>query len=166
MDVEDKPQLNLAYSIVLPGRSLAIVCVCNNLNPDQSGQFYEIEPSQSLNEKYPNLCVIPILHNVNAHKTENVPLVVINFSAEDVYLLKGESMGYMQNQSLDISEIRTETSTEPSLIIFEDDDKEVLQEQEGRVKKRNIEKRFITSPADKEVHRKVELQDADITEAQ
>ena len=54
VDVEDKPQLNLAYSIVLPERSLAIVCVHNNLDPDQSGQLYEIEPSQSLNEKYPN----------------------------------------------------------------------------------------------------------------
>ena len=39
----------------------------------------------------------------------------------------------MQNQSLDISEIMTETSTEPSPIILEDDDKEVLQEQEGEV---------------------------------
>ena len=75
-------------------------------------------------------------------------------------------MGCMQNQSLDISEIRTETSVEPSPIIFEDDDKEVLQEQEGKVNKGNIEKRFITSPANIEVHRKVELQDADITEAQ
>ena len=30
-------------------------------------------------------------------------------------------MGFMQIQSLDISEIMTETSTEPSPIIFEDD---------------------------------------------
>ena len=75
-------------------------------------------------------------------------------------------MGFMQNQSLDISEIMTETSTEPSPIIFEDDDKEVLYKQEGEVNEENIEKRFITSPADIEVHRKVELQDADITEAQ
>ena len=52
----------------------------------------------------------------------------------------------------------TETSTEPSPIIFEDDDKGVLNKQE--------EKRFITSPADIEVHRKVELQDADITQEQ
>ena len=57
----------------------------------------------------------------------------------------------MQNQSSDISEIRTETSTEPSLLIFEDDDKEVLQEQEREVNKGNIEKRFITSPANIEV---------------
>ena len=107
-----------------------------------------------------------MIHNVDVHKTENVPLVVINLSSDEVYLSKGETMGFMQNQSLDISEIMTETSTEPSPIIYEDDDKEVLYKQEGEVNKENIEKRFITSPADIEVHRKVELQDADITEAQ
>ena len=75
-------------------------------------------------------------------------------------------MGFMQIQSLDISEIMTETSTKPSPIIFEDDDKEVLDKQEGAINKENIEKRFITSPTNIEVHRKVELQDADITEDQ
>ena len=107
-----------------------------------------------------------MIHNVDVHKTDNVPLVVINLSSEEIYLLKGETMGFMQNQSLDISEIMTEISTEPSPIIFEDDDKEVLNEQEGEVKKENIEKKFITSPTNIEVHRKVELQDADITEDQ
>ena len=72
----------------------------------------------------------------------------------------------MQNQSLDISEIVTETSTEPSPIVLEDEDKEVLQNLKGEVHVENMEKRFITSPADIKVHRKVELQDADITEAQ
>ena len=75
-------------------------------------------------------------------------------------------MHLMQIQSLDISEIMTETSTEPSSIIFEDDDKEVLNEPEREVDKENIEKKFITSPTDIEVHRKVVLQDADIAEDQ
>ena len=165
IDIEEKPQLNLAYSVTLPGRSLAIICIYNNLDPEQSGQIYEIEPSHYLYEKYPNLCVIPMIHNVDIHKTENVPLVVINLSADDVYLSKGEIMGYMQNQSLDISEIMTETSTEPSPIVIEDKDKEVLHEQEGEITT-DLEKKFITSPANIEVHRKVELQDADITETQ
>ena len=156
----------MAHSVTLPGRTLAIVCIYNNLDPDQSEYIYEIEPSHNLYEKYPNLCVIPMIHKVDVHKTENVPLVVINLSSDEVYLSKGETMGFMQNQSLDISEIMTETSTEPSPIIFEDDNKEVLYKQEGEVNKENMEKRFITSPADIEVHRKVELQDADITEAQ
>ena len=165
IDIEDKPQLTLANAITLPRRSLAVVCVHNRLEPDQSGQLYEIEPRQCLNEKYPNLCIIPMIHNVDIHKTENVPLVVINLSTNDIYLWKGEIMGFMQNQSLDISEIVTETSTETSPIILEDNDKEVLQEQEGEVNIK-MEKRFITSPADIEVHRKVELQDAEVTEAQ
>ena len=156
----------MTHSVTLPGRMLAIVSVNNNLDTNQSGYMYEIEPCGILNEKHPNLCVIPIIHNVDVHKTEHIPLVVINFASDEIYLLKGETMGYMQIQSLDISEIMTETSTEPSSIILEDDDKEVLNKQEGEINSENVEKRFITSPTDIEVHRKVVLQDADITDEQ
>ena len=164
IDIEDKPHLSMTHSVTLPGRTLAIVCIYNNLDPNQSGYTYEIEPCHKLNEKYPNLCVIPMIHNVDVYKTEHIPLVVINFASDEIYLSKGETMGFMQIQSLDISEITTETSTELSSIIFEDDNKEVLNKQEGEVGSENVEKRFITSPADIEVHRKVKLQDADITD--
>ena len=50
--------------------------------------------------------------------------------------------------------------------MYEDDDKEVLNKQEGEVEKVSLEKKFITSPADIEVHRKMDLQDADITDEQ
>ena len=139
IDIEEKTHLNLTYSVSLPGRSIAIICTYNNLDPNQSGSIYEIEPSPHLYETYPNLCVIPMIHNVDVHQTENVSLVVINLSSNEVYLLKGETMGFMQNHSLDISEVITETSTEPSPIIFEDDDREVLDKQEGEVNKKNIE---------------------------
>ena len=56
-----------------------------------------------------------MIHNVDVHKTENVPLEVIDLSNDDVYLSKGEVMGFMQNQSLDISEIVIETSQNPRL---------------------------------------------------
>ena len=52
-------------------------------------------------------------------------------------------MGFMQIQSLDISEIVTETSTEPSPIILEDDDKEVLQRQNGEISSESKEKRLF-----------------------
>ena len=136
IDIEDKPQLNITHSVTVPGRTLAIVCICNNLDPNQSGSLYEIEPSDTLNEKYPNLCVIPMIHNVDVHRTEHLPLVVINFASDDIYLLEGETMGFMQIQSLEISEIMTETSTEPSSIICEDDDNEVLEEHEGDSKRK------------------------------
>ena len=167
INVENKLQLSLANFMTLPGRTLAIIHVNNDLKPEQSGQMYDIEPNYFLTEKYPNLYIIPMMHNVDMHKTKNVSLVVINFSTDSVYLSKGEIMGLMQNQSLDISEIVTETSTEPSPISLEgDDDIEGLQKKKGRIVSENKEKKFITSLADIEVHRKVELQDADVTEVQ
>ena len=50
IDIEDKPQLNITHSVTIPGRTLAIVCVYNNLDPNQSGSLYEIEPCDMLNE--------------------------------------------------------------------------------------------------------------------
>ena len=149
--------MSLTTSVLLPGRTLAVIQVNSNLEPEQSGQIYEIEPNCSLFEEYPNLYIMPMIHNIDVHKTENVPLVIINISVDDISLLKGEILGFMQNQSLDISEIMTETSMESSPILIEEDNTtEVFQKQE--------EKKFITSPADIEVHWKVELQDVNISE--
>ena len=77
--------------------------------------------------------------------TESVPLVIINFLVDDILLSKGEIMGFLQNQSLDASEIMTETSTEPSPILIEEDTTTEVFQKQG-------EKKFITSPADIEVH--------------
>ena len=96
VDIEEKPQVIITHSVTIPGRTLAIICVCNNLDPHHSGSLYEIESSDMINEKYPNLCVIPMIHNVDVHRTEHLPLVVINFASDDVYLSKGETMGFMQ----------------------------------------------------------------------
>ena len=69
-------------------------------------------------------------------------------------------MGYMSIQPLEISEIMTETSMEPTSLICEDDEKKILDNQEKMDIGEKVEKKFITSPADIDVHRKVELQDA------
>ena len=76
-----------------------------------------MEPNDTLMDKYPNICVIPMIYNVDVHRTEHLPLIVINFATDGISLSKGETMGFMQVQSLEISEIMTETSTEPSSII-------------------------------------------------
>ena len=166
LDIENKPQLYMTHTVDIPGRTLAIVCIHNDLDPVQSGSLYEIRPNDMLVEKYPNLCIIPMIHNVDVHRNEYLPLVIINFAFNDVNLPKGESMGYMNIQPLEISEIMTETSMEPTSLICEDDEKKVLNNQEKMDIGEKVEKKFITSPADIDVHRKVELQDADISEEQ
>ena len=167
LNIEVKPQLSLTASVTLPGRTLAVIQVNNDLQPEQSGQIYEIKPNYFLTEEYPNLCIVSVMHNMDVHRTENVPLIVINFLTDDISLLKGEIMGFMQNQPLDISKIITETSTAPSPILLEEDDNiKELQEQKEEIVSESREKKFITSPADIEVHQKIELQDANVSEEQ
>ena len=163
LSLETKSQLKLTSPMNMPGRTLAVVHVNNDLKPEQSGQLYEVEPNHLLIEEYPNLYILPMIHNVDIHKIEGVPLEVINFLTDNVCLLKGEIMGFLQSQSLDISEITTETSRELTpFLLEEDDDIEELKEKERTIILENIEKKFITSPEDIDVHRKVELQDAEV----
>ena len=76
-------------------------------------------------------------------------------------------MGFMQSQSLDISEIMTETSTEPSPILLEEDnDTEGSEEQKKEITCEYNEKKIITSPTDIDMHKKVDLQDAEVTKEQ
>ena len=70
--------------MALPGRTLAVVHVNNNLKPEQSGQLYKIEPNYLLTNEYPNLYINPMIHNVDIHKVKDVPLVVINFLTDSV----------------------------------------------------------------------------------
>ena len=37
----------MTHSVEIPGRTLAIICIHNNLNPKQSGSLYEIEIEDS-----------------------------------------------------------------------------------------------------------------------
>ena len=61
----------------------------------------------------------------------------------------------------------TETSTEPSPIsLEEDDDIEGSKEQKKETSFKYNEKKFMTSPADIDIHRKVNLQDAEVTKEQ
>ena len=157
LDIASTPQLRTSTSVLLPGRTLAVIQVNSDLKPEQSGQIYKVKPNMALSEKYPNVHIVPMIHNVDMYVIDNVPIVLINFLIDDVSFSKGEIMGFLQSQPIDISEIMTETSTECSPIVIEEDKvTEVLKEQG--------EKKFITSSANIDIHQKVELQDANVSE--
>ena len=164
VELEERPHIYMAHTVTIPSRTLAIVSTYNSLKPHQSGSLYEIIPNEDIINKHPNMYLIPMIHNVDVHRMEHLPLVVINFASDDISLLRGDLMGSMHPQSIDISEIVTETSIEPSAVVCENMVTEVLNKQEKEKEEIDIEKRFITSPADIEIHRKVELQDAEITD--
>ena len=117
LDTINNPHLRTTTSVLLPGRTLVFIHVNSNLVPEQSGQIYEVEPNMMLSVKYPNVYVVPMIHNVDTYITESAPVVLINFLVDDISISKGEIMGFLQNQSLDISDI----STEPSPLILKED---------------------------------------------
>ena len=166
--VEVKPYLILANSVSIPGRTLAVVQVDSTLTKEQSGYLYEIENNHLLMNEQPNIYIISAIHKVDVYKPDNVPFVEINLSSDSIYLPKGEIMGFMHCQSLDVSEIVTRTSTEPSSVILDEgyDTGGSEIEHEEEVPLGSGEKKFITSPADIDVHRKVDLQDAEVTKEQ
>ena len=43
IDIENKPKLYMTHTVDIPGRTLAIVCVHNDLDPMQSGSLYECD---------------------------------------------------------------------------------------------------------------------------
>ena len=76
LEIENKPQLTATTSLLLPGRTLAVIQVNSNLEPEQCGEIYEIEPNDSLLEEYPNLYIMPMLYNVDAYSTESLLMVL------------------------------------------------------------------------------------------
>ena len=127
---------------MIPGRTLAIISVHNDLDPKQSGSLYEISSNDMLVDKYPNLCVIPMIHNVDVHRNKFLLFVVIYLASKDISLSKGDTIGYMNIQPLEISEILTETSIEPTSIICEIDEK----------KDPDMQKEALEEVSGKEIH--------------
>ena len=96
LDVTNTPQLKTTTSVLLPGRTLAVIQVKSELKPEQTGQIYEVQPSEVLSNKYPNIYVVPMIHNVDTYIPDTVPMVLINFSIDDVSISKGEIMGVLK----------------------------------------------------------------------
>ena len=73
-----------------------------------------------------------------------VPYVLINLAKENVLLPKGELLGSLEPVEENIQKIVTSTSLEMMSIDIEENQNTEVGE---------VEKKFITSPADVEVHR-------------
>ena len=94
IEIEDRPHICMAHSVTIPGRSLAVVSVCNNLGPHQSGSLYEMVPNDTMKNKHPNVCIIPMIHNVDVHRMDHLPLVIINLATDDIAFLRGRGNGF------------------------------------------------------------------------
>ena len=114
-------------------------------------QVFEVKPNFLLTSEHPNLIVVPMLYNIQGKKHDCIPLVLINLNEDEkIFLRKGEILGHLEPCSREINEIVKEDWSEI----------EEMEEKENQVIP--LEKKFITSPAEVNTHRKMQLHDAEV----
>ena len=146
------PEMRTRQDLDIQPRAILVLNVKINITQAIKGLIYDVTPNTLLMDEYPNLVMIPLLHNVEGLKIHCVPCVIINFSYDNVFLPKGEVIGHLEPTAMKMEELTTETSFAEIKT-----PKEILEDKEIP-----LEKKFITSPADVERHRRVILQDAEV----
>ena len=145
------PTLQTRQCINIPSRGLKVLNAKATIDKHMEGGLYKVVPNFLLRDEYPELVLIPTIHNVEITETQCIPYVLLNLSEEGIFLRKGEILRHLEKEDITVEEITTET---------------MLQSENMEPIKLNCdifsEKVFITSPADVDMHRKVKLQDAEV----
>ena len=150
------PQLTKYSHHTLPPRTLAIVNVYVDLKGNSTKHTYEVKPNSLLMDQHPNMVIIPVIHITPEQTDTIVPFHRINLSTKSVFLPKHGNLGFLDQTDTEICEITTSSAVEPLAL-------EVTSQQLENPSPYR-ESKFICSPADISVHRKVGLQDAEESE--
>ena len=140
----------------IPGRTSAVLNVTADIRERTLGHInFNVQVNRLLINEYPNLIAIPTIHNVRNAQNPIIPCVLVNLSIESVHLPKRE----LSWQLIPTNDNYDNIPETVNVDICNINDMSNLDNEEIEV-----EKKFITSPADVEVHWKVELQDADVSD--
>ena len=163
VEMQGSPTLVSSKWMRIPGRTLAVLNVQSNVKEIDTGQIYDVQVNPLLSHEHPNLSIVPTIHRVDCASPEIVPFMTINLSYDPIEIDKGMVMGFLVAENIDVSEIVTETSVTSSLVSNEGyESEEKLLDEPVEIPKEGFA--FITSPADIDVHRKVELKNAEVSE--
>ena len=132
-------------------RSLIMIKASIDTRECSKDQVFEVKPNFLLTNEHPNLIIVPTMHIMQDKKHGCIPLVLIVLNEDEkVFLRKGEILGYLEPSSIEINEIVKEDWPK---------EEEIKEEENEAIP---LEKKFITSPAEVNTHRKMQLQDAEV----
>ena len=175
------PKLKAIKCMDIQARSMVVITTRADFQIQDQGKIFEVKPVEEFTVNHPNLITLPIIHKTDTEHRENVPYLLINLSSDDELILKGEEIAIMEELMINSDQIYKEADKQENKeqlksdlkvrkneIHFEEeinymDDELVIKPCESD-EEEEVEKKFITSPADVETQRKVKLQDAYITE--
>ena len=84
------PTLQTRQCITIPSRSLMVLNAKATIDKHMEGGLHKVVPNLLLSDEYPELVLIPTVHNVEITKIECIPYVLLNLSEEAIFLRKGE----------------------------------------------------------------------------
>ena len=115
------------------------------------GGLHKVVPNFLLGDEYPELVLIPTVHNEEITEAQCIPYILLNMSKEEIFLRKGEILRHLEKKDITIEEVTTET---------------MLQNKDMGSEKLNcggsLKTKFIVSSAEIDTYRKVKLQNAEV----
>ena len=137
--------------IEIPERSLIMIKTSIDTRRCPKDQVFEVKPNFLLTNEHPNLIIVPMMYIMQEERHDCIPLVLINLDEDEkIFLRKGEILGHLEPFSIEINEIVKEDWPR---------EEEIKGEENEAIP---MEKKFITSPAEVNNHRKMQLQDAEV----
>ena len=82
------PTLQTRQCITIPLRSLMVLNAKATIYRHMEGGLHKVVPNFLLSDEYPELVLIPTIHNVEITKLECIPYVLLNLSEEAIFLRK------------------------------------------------------------------------------
>ena len=137
--------------IEIPERSLIMIKTSIDTRRCPKDQVFEVKQNFLLTSEHPNLIIVPTMHIMQEERHDCIPLVLINLDEDEkIFLRKGEILGHLEPSSIEINEIVKEDWPR---------EEEIKGEENEAIP---LEKKFITSPAEVNTHRKMQLKDAEV----
>ena len=99
------PTLQTRQCINIPSRSLMVLNAKATIDKHMEGGLHKVVPNFLLSNEYPELVLIPTIHNVEITEMQCIPYVLLNSSKEEIFLRKGEILRHLEKEDITVEEI-------------------------------------------------------------
>ena len=161
VEAQDELTLSLKSRVYIPGRMVVVLNVNSSIQQCDVEQVYNVRANSLLEDEYLQLQIIPTLHKVDDMNQTLIPFVMVNLGEDHVFLPKGQVVGFLDPECIDISEIELDIAT---IAVNAIDSPMTIKEKVSNKSQCEMPSDFITSPADVAGPHKANLQDFKVTE--
>ena len=136
--------LSLKSGVYIPNRTVAILNVDNSVQKCDIGQLYNVRANTLLEDEYPQLQIIPTLHQVGDTNHNLIPFMMANLWEDHVFSPKNQVVGFLDPEGIHVSEIELDITI---ISINAMETPPTVKEKKSENFQPGVPSDFITSPA-------------------